>query len=167
MMLISSIVVMCLNLYLVCLVFQVLKNTYLKNHFSVVASKYSPCDMKNNLYEFKLCSVLKRNIAPMEYNANEKETMIQVEYNPIVSSSSEKSTILWQIIFRTGNRHGKRQKKYCIKDKMSIKISLMDYMKCTKLMLLVIFEEFIVVCISFCYFFFTIIVNFKKFSKLF
>ena len=43
----------------------------------------------------------------MEYNPNAKGTMIPVEYNPIVSSPNGKSTILWKIVFRIGNSHGK------------------------------------------------------------
>ena len=51
---------------------------------------------------------------------------------------------------------------------MSITISFMHYMKWTRVMLPVVFEEFKVVYIIFCHFFlFTSIVNCKRFSKLF
>ena len=44
-------------------------------------------------------------------------------------------------------------KKYSIKYTMSIKISLMHYMKWTRVMLTVVFVEFKLICISFfCYF---------------
>ena len=48
MMLIFSIIVMCPLLYSVCLVYQVLKNTYFKEYLSVVASKYRICDTEKN-----------------------------------------------------------------------------------------------------------------------
>ena len=85
MMLIFSVIVMCSNLYSLCLVFKFLKNTYLKKHFSVVASKHSLCDMEINQF---------LNIAPMEYNPNGKGTMAPVEYHPIVSSPNGKSMVL-------------------------------------------------------------------------
>ena len=46
-MLILSVIAMCSYLYSVCLVSRVSKNTYLKEHLSVVASKYSICNMEN------------------------------------------------------------------------------------------------------------------------
>ena len=49
MMLIFSVIVMCSYLYSVCLVFRVLRNTYLKEQLSAVASKYNIWDMKNNM----------------------------------------------------------------------------------------------------------------------
>ena len=49
---------MCSYLYSVCLLSQVLKKTYPKEHLSVVASKYSLCDMENNT-QSKLCSMFK------------------------------------------------------------------------------------------------------------
>ena len=52
-----------------------------------------------------------------------------------------------------------KDKKYSIKDKMSIKISFMHYMKSTRVMLPLVFKEFEMIDI-FCYFFlFIIIVN--------
>ena len=60
-MLIFCIIVMCLYLYSGCLVYRVLKNTYFKEDLSVVASKYSICDMEKNTSEFKLCSVFKHS----------------------------------------------------------------------------------------------------------
>ena len=91
MMLIFSIIVMCSNLYLMCLVLQVLKKL-----LSVVASKYNLCDAyaiwKTILRNLNYIQCL--NIAPMEYNPNGKGTMIPVKYNPIVSSPNGKSTVL-------------------------------------------------------------------------
>ena len=52
MMLIFSIIVKCWYLYSACLIFQVLKNTYFKEHLSEVASKYSLCKIRNG----KQCS---------------------------------------------------------------------------------------------------------------
>ena len=49
---------MCLYLYSVCLVCRVLNN---KEQLSVAAFKYSICDMENNTYEFKLCSMFKHS----------------------------------------------------------------------------------------------------------
>ena len=45
---IFSIVVTCPYIYSLCLVYQVLKNTYFKEYLSVVASKYYICDKENN-----------------------------------------------------------------------------------------------------------------------
>ena len=71
---------MCSYLYSVCLVSRVLKNTYFKEHFSVVAYKYNIRDMKNNTQEFKLCSMFKHstNEKGMVYGPNGKDTMAPV-----------------------------------------------------------------------------------------
>ena len=58
-MLIVSYIVMCSYLYSVCLVSRVLKNTYLKKHLSVIASKYNIYDMENKTYEFTLGDIQK------------------------------------------------------------------------------------------------------------
>ena len=47
-MLIFSVIVMRSYLYSVCLISQVLKKTYFKEHLLVIASKYNLCDMENN-----------------------------------------------------------------------------------------------------------------------
>ena len=47
-MLIFSIIAVCSHLYSVCLICLVLKSSYFKELFSVVASKYSICDIENN-----------------------------------------------------------------------------------------------------------------------
>ena len=53
-----------------------------------------------------------------------------------------------------------KDKKYSIKDTMSIKISLMHYMQLKKIMLPVVFEEFEMIYMFLLYFFlFTIIGN--------
>ena len=57
-MLIFSIIVMPLYLYLVCLLYQVLKKTYFKQRLLVVASKYSLSATPNNT-QSKLCSMFK------------------------------------------------------------------------------------------------------------
>ena len=53
----------------------------------------------------------------------------------------------------------KDKKKCSVKDTMSIKISFMHYLKKTRAMLPVAFEEFGVVYMFFATFFFTVIVN--------
>ena len=45
---IFCIIVTCPYIYSVCLVYQVLKNTYFKEYLSAVASKYYICDRENN-----------------------------------------------------------------------------------------------------------------------
>ena len=62
MMLIFSVIVMCSYLYSVCLVSWVLKNTYLKEHLSVIASKYSICDTEKKTWNLHYVQCL--NIAP-------------------------------------------------------------------------------------------------------
>ena len=37
--------------------------------------------------------------------------MATMKYNPMVYSPNEKGNILWKIVFRSGNCHGKRKKK--------------------------------------------------------
>ena len=59
MMLITSDIVMCSFLYSVCLVSRVLKNTYSKEHLSVIASKYNIYNMENKTYEFTLGDIQK------------------------------------------------------------------------------------------------------------
>ena len=49
---------MCPYLYLVCLLYQVLKKIYFKQHLLVVASKYSLSATRNNTQP-KLCSMFK------------------------------------------------------------------------------------------------------------
>ena len=58
MMLIFSIIVMCSYFYLVCLLYRVLKKTYLKQHLSVVPSTYSLSATQNNT-QSKLCLMFK------------------------------------------------------------------------------------------------------------
>ena len=95
-------------------------------------------------------------MAPMEYQSQWKRhycangigTVSPMEHTP-----NKKDMVLWEILFGSGNGHGKRQKKYSIKDAMSIKISFMHYMKWMKrVMLPVIFEEFELVCIIWYFF---------------
>ena len=49
---------MCSYLYLVCLLYRVLKKTYFKEHLSKIASNYSLWDMENKT-QSKLCSKFK------------------------------------------------------------------------------------------------------------
>ena len=101
-------------------------------------------------------------------------------------SPNGRGMVLIRSVFRNGNRHGKRYSirhhsfstfanicyllirkifayvlnEWSLKDKMSNKISCMHYMKWTRVMLPVAFEEFELFYIFFCYFFlFPIIVN--------
>ena len=53
--------------------------------------------------------------------------MATMKYNPMVYSPNEKGNILWKIVFRSGNCHGKRKKKKQYKRYMSIKVSFMFY----------------------------------------
>ena len=108
--LISSVIVMFSYLHSVCLVPRVLKNTYFKRNYSVVAFKHSICDRKNNTQEFKVCSMFKHSVS----------------WKGMVYSPNEKGIVLWKIVFRSGNCHGKR-KKNTYKRYMSIKISFMFY----------------------------------------
>ena len=104
MMLIVSVIVMYSYIYTVCLVSRVLKDTYLKKHLSVIASKYSTCDMENKTKEFTLCSVFKYspNRKGMIYCPNGKDIMVSMEYTLIIYSPNGKTMVLWN------NRHGKR-----------------------------------------------------------
>ena len=98
MMLILSVSAMCSYLYPVCLVSQVLKNIYFREHLSEVASKYSICDTENETYT---CMV---------YGPNGKGIMASLEYTLIIYSPNGKGMALWNIAFPSGNRHGKRKK---------------------------------------------------------
>ena len=101
-------------------------------------------------------------MAPMEYNPNGKDIMAPMEYVLMVHSPNGKGIALRKTVFGRHNCHGgKRLKKYSIKDTMSINISFMHYMKWTRVMLPVVFEEFEVFYI-FWLLFFTIIVNLQK-----
>ena len=59
-------------------------------------------------------------------------------------------------------RHGQKIKKYSIKDAMSIKISFIQYMKWTRVMLPAVFEEFEIVYIFFASFSFQYHCQFVK-----
>ena len=79
----------------------------------------------------------------MEYNPNGKDIMAPMEYVLMVHSPNGKGIALRKTVFGRDNCHGgKRLKKYSIKDTMSINISFMHYMKWTRVMLPVVFEEF-------------------------
>ena len=95
-MLVMSVIAMCLYLYLVCLVFRVLKNTYFKEHYSVVASKYSICERENEIQEFTLCLMFKHspNGKDMAYSPNGKAIMASLEYTLIIYSLNEKGMVL-------------------------------------------------------------------------
>ena len=91
-------------------------------------------------------------LASIEYSPNGKGSMTPIKYTPMVYSANGKGIVLRNIIFRSDNGHGKRWKK-CNKNMMLIKISCMDYMKWTSVMLPVIFEEFELVLFFFAMFF--------------
>ena len=80
----------------VCLVSRVLKNKYFKEHLSVVASKYSICDMENKAEEFTLCSMFKHipNGTGMVYGPNGKGIMASVEYILMIYSPKGKGMVL-------------------------------------------------------------------------
>ena len=80
-------------------------------------------------------------LASIEYSPNEKGIMSPMKYIPMVYRPNGKGMVLRKIIFRSGNGHDKRWKKYN-KKIMLIKISFMHYMKWTSVMLPVVFEEF-------------------------
>ena len=65
----------------------------------------------------------------------------------MVYSPNERDMVLRKVAFRSGNCHGKRLKKYSINDAMSIKINFMHYMKWTRVMLPVVFQEFEIIYI--------------------
>ena len=95
-----SIIVICSYLYSVCLVFAVLKNTYFKKHFSVVASQWILCNTENNTLEFKLCLMFKIApmektwfMAPMEYIPNGKGIIVPIEYTLTVYSPNGKGMV--------------------------------------------------------------------------
>ena len=102
MMLMFSVIVMCSHLCSVCLVCRVLKDTYFKEHLSVVASKYSICNTKNNAWKLKLCSMFKHspNWKGMVYVPN--------GIFPLVFNPNGKCMVLWKMPFRSGNGHGKK-----------------------------------------------------------
>ena len=68
-------------------------------------------------------------MAPMEYSPNGKCIMAPMEYTLKVYSPKGKGMLLRRIVFQSGNSHGKRLKRYNIKDTLSVKISFMHYMK--------------------------------------
>ena len=78
-------------------------------------------------------------MAPMEYSTRVEKTLWLQRNIP-----SRFIALMEKVWFRSGNHHGKREKKYCMKDTMSIKISVMHYIKWTikTIMLPVVFEEF-------------------------
>ena len=96
----------------------------------MVASKYSLCDMENNTWNLNYVQCLSIALmekawfmAPVECNFNGKGIMVPMEYISMVYSLNGKGMDLWKIVFRSGNRRGKRGKKYSIKDAMSIKFA--------------------------------------------
>ena len=87
MMLTLSVIGMFSCLYLVCMVFRILKNTYFKEHLSAVVSKY------RNLH--------------YDHGPNGKGFMASMEYILIIYSPNGKDMDLWNIFSPSGNRHGK------------------------------------------------------------
>ena len=99
----------------------------------------------------------------MEYSPSEKGIMGPIEYILKVYGPNGKGIILWKIVFRSGNRHGKRLKKYSIKDNTSIKISLLciAWSGLARVMLGVVFKEFEMVYIFYNFFFSLSLTNSK------
>ena len=95
-------------------------------------------------------------MVPMEYNTNGKGIMAPMKYILIIFSPNWKCMALWRIIFEIGNGYGEREKKYSVKDTMSIKISFMLHLKKTRAMLPVTLDEFGVVYMFFATFFFSL-----------
>ena len=91
----------------------------------------------------------------MEYSPSEKGIIGPIEYILKVYGPNGKGIVLWKIVFRSGNRHGKRLKKYSIKDNTSIKISLLciAWSGLARVMLGVVFKEFEMVYIFYNFFF--------------
>ena len=76
--------------------------------------------------------------------------MASMGYTLINYGLHGKDMVLWNIVFPSGNRHSKREKRCSIKGKMSIKTSFMhyrNYITWTRGKLPVFFEEFDVVYI--------------------
>ena len=64
----------------------------------------------------------------MVYSPNGKGTMASIEYSLVIYSPNGKGMILWNIVFPSGNLHGKEGKNVIsmhIKDAISVKISFM------------------------------------------
>ena len=80
----------------VCLVSQILKNTYFKEHLSVVASNYSICDMESKTQEFTICSMFKHspNGKDMVYGHIGKGIVASMEYILIIYSTNGKGMVL-------------------------------------------------------------------------
>ena len=74
--------------------------------------QYSICSMESNTSEFKLCYMFKHSINEkgMVYGPNGKDIMTPSECSFMVYTPNGKGTVLLKIVFRSGNRHGKRQK---------------------------------------------------------
>ena len=86
----------------------------------------------------------------MVYSTNGKGIMASMGYTLINYGLHGKDMVLWNIVFPSGNRHSKREKRCSIKGKMSIKTSFMhyrNYITWTRGKLPVFFEEFDVVYI--------------------
>ena len=96
MVLILSVIAVCSYLYPVYLVSRVLKNTYFREHLSVVASKYSIYDMENETEEFTLCSMFKHISSGkgMVYGPNGKGIIASLEYTLIIYSPNGKGMAL-------------------------------------------------------------------------
>ena len=90
-------------------------------------------------------------MAPVEYSSIGKGIMAPMEYTPVVYRANEK---VWfcESLFSEMVIVIIKDKKYCIKDAVSIKISSMHYMKWSRVMLPAFFEEFDLLCNFFLFF---------------
>ena len=152
MVLIFSIILMCSYLYSVCSGFRVLKNIYFNQLLSLVASKYSICNIKNNTQELNCvqCSI----IAPLE-KALWPRWNIPSQFIDPMKKSWFYERLFFEVIVMV------KDKKIRYKRQMSIKISFKHYMKWTKVMLPVVFEEFGMV-----YIFFSLLFAFRYHCQL-
>ena len=86
----------------------------------------------------------------MVYGPNGKGIMASLKYTLIIYGPNGKGTALWNIVFPSGNRHGKRRKRYTKKIQCRSKINFMhyrNYITWTTVKLPVVFEEFYMVYI--------------------
>ena len=91
--------------------------------------------------------------------------MASLEYILIIYSPHEKGMVLWNIVFPSGNRHGKRKKRCTKKDTMSVKISFRhyrNYITWTRVKVPVVCGDFIWFIFFGLFYLFTIIVNWHK-----
>ena len=92
--LIFAIIVICPYLYSMCLVSLVLKNTYFKEHLSVIAFNITYAIWKN--VQFLNMTPMKKPwfMAPVEYSSNGKGIKVPMKYNLLVYRPNGKGLVL-------------------------------------------------------------------------